>query len=91
MGKHGDGVLDELSQIEVDGLQLHVARLDLRKIQDVVDDPEQVLAGNARDQFGIVPLVSSRRVSRTTSVIPSTPFMGVRISWLIVARKRLLA
>jgi hypothetical protein len=25
-------------------------------------------------------------VSRRSSVIPSTPFMGVRISWLILAR-----
>ena len=30
-------------------------------------------------------------VSRRSPVMPSTPFMGVRISWLIMARKSLLA
>ena len=33
-----------------------------------------------------VSLVASRK-----SVIPSTPFMGVRISWLMFARNRLLS
>ena len=30
-------------------------------------------------------------VSSANSVIPSTPFMGVRISWLMLARNSLLA
>ena len=34
---------------------------------------------------------SSRRVSERSSSIASTPFMGVRISWLMVARKWLFA
>ncbi len=32
-----------------------------------------------------------RSVSKTSSVIPRMPFMGVRISWLMVARNVLLA
>ena len=34
---------------------------------------------------------SSRSVSRARSVIPITPFMGVLISWLMLARNSLLA
>ena len=33
----------------------------------------------------------SRSVSSRRPVIPITPFIGVRISWLMVARKALLA
>jgi len=33
----------------------------------------------------------SRSVSRTNSVIPMIPFMGVRISWLMFAKNSLLA
>ena len=32
-----------------------------------------------------------RRVSSTSSVMPRMPFIGVRISWLMLARKSLLA
>ncbi len=32
-----------------------------------------------------------RSVSRASAVMPITPFMGVRISWLITARNSLLA
>ncbi len=34
---------------------------------------------------------SSSLLASNSSVMPSTPFIGVRISWLIVARKRVLA
>ncbi len=34
---------------------------------------------------------SFSEVSSTSSVIPMTPFIGVRISWLMAARKLLLA
>ena len=34
---------------------------------------------------------ASSDVLSTSSVIPSTPFIGVRISWLIVARNSLFA
>ena len=36
-------------------------------------------------------LARSASVSRTSSVMPMTPFMGVRISWLMLARNSLLA
>ena len=39
----------------------------------------------------VVALLRSASVSRSSSVMPMMPFMGVRISWLMLARNSLLA
>jgi hypothetical protein len=39
-GQQIDGALDGCRKIEVESLELELARFDLRKIEDVVDDGE---------------------------------------------------
>ena len=56
-------------------VELELARLDLREVEDVVDDRQQRLAGGA-ERLGVVALLARRaRVSSSSSVIPITPFM----------------
>jgi hypothetical protein len=43
-------LLDRLSQIEVDVFKLELTRLELREIQDVIDEREQVAAGALDDR-----------------------------------------
>ncbi len=45
LGEHRRGILDHLAEIEIRGFQLHAARFDLGKIENVVDDVEQMPAG----------------------------------------------
>ena len=47
-GEHPAGPLDRLAQVEVGRLELELAGLDLREVEDVVDDRQQRLAGGAR-------------------------------------------
>ena len=49
------GVVDEGSQLEVHVVELQRARLELRVVEDVVDDDQQALTG-AMDDIGEVPL-----------------------------------
>ena len=51
----------------------------------LIDAEERLAAG--LDRLGEVALLGVRSVSRSRSVMPMTPLIGVRISWLIVARK----
>ena len=44
LAHHHDAALERLAQRERAHLQLHLARLDLREIQHVVDQREQVVA-----------------------------------------------
>ena len=67
-------------------LELDLAGLDLRQVENPVDDAEQGLAGTARG-FDKALLHRRSSVWRTSSSMPSTPFSGVRISWLILAEK----
>ena len=50
-GEHFHRVTDDLVEIEGQRLELELAGLDLREIEDVVDYPEQALAGRP-DRFG---------------------------------------
>ena len=81
---------EQVAKLEVGALDLARARLDLREVEDVVQDVHQRLAR-------VVMTSTSSRCSRVSSVWasspvrPSTPFIGVRISWLMVARKLLFA
>ena len=45
----------------------------------------------ARTISGVAALLSVSSVSSRSPVMPMTPFMGVRISWLMLARNSLLA
>jgi hypothetical protein len=56
----------------------------------VVENHEQPGAGRP-DGLETVALLLRRFPSSMRSVIPITPFKGVRISWLITARNALLA
>jgi hypothetical protein len=49
------------------------------------------LSAEARRVSAYSRCSSERGLSMRRSVIPMTPFIGVRISWLMVARNRLLA
>ena len=73
-------------EVELDRLAVHLVGLDLREVEDVVDDREQVVGRGPRDRAPARASSSSRSESRMRSRLPMTPFIGVRISWLIVAR-----
>ncbi len=59
-GPAGRDVLDDRAQVEVDRLQLELARLDLREVQDVVDDAEQRLA-RPPNRLGVLALLRRER------------------------------
>ena len=60
LGQHFQHVLDRRAQVEVDHLQVHLARLDLREIEDVIDDGQQRLPGSP-DGLGILLLDGGER------------------------------
>jgi hypothetical protein len=88
-GNQTEGVFETFAEMEVDGFEVELAGFDLREIENIVDDGEQGLG-----RVLITPRYSYcsglRSVARASSVIPTIPFMGVRISWLILARNSLL-
>ena len=53
--QHLDGVLDELNQVALGGVEPQAVRLELRQVEDVIDDAEQRVGG-ALDAFGEAPL-----------------------------------
>src|SRR6185369_1853190 len=57
-------LLDALPEIEWARLELDLARLDLRKVEDVVDDREQALPGTANDLRTVELLARERRVEQ---------------------------
>jgi hypothetical protein len=56
LSEHEHGVLHAAQQVELDVLERHLARLDLREVEDVVDDRQQGLARRA-DRAGEVALL----------------------------------
>ena len=83
--------LHALTQVERLAFEVELAGLDLRVVEDVVDHVQQRVAARAgrprrTRRCSPVSSVPSRR-----SVIPITAFIGVLISWLIVARNALFA
>ena len=83
-------ILQHLVEIEVDVLDRQLAGLDLREIENVVDDAQQVLAG-ALDLPHVVALRGVEVGLQGRCDMPMMAFIGVRISWLMLARKMLLA
>ena len=81
----------DLGRVEGGRLELDRARLEPRIVENVVDDRQQPLRRVARDAE--IARRSRRRSPRcrSSSSMPSTPFIGVRISWLIAARNSDLA
>ena len=93
VGPHGQRlqrVAQRLVQIERDMLQLQLAGFDLGEVQDVVDDRQQGLARLLQDSR-CSRCSPDSGVSSSNSVMPMMAFIGVRISWLMLARNWLLA
>ena len=84
-------VRDQIDRRELDVLDCELARLDLREVQHIVDDRQQRTPRRQDEREILALLGESSSVSRTSSVMPSMPFSGVRISWLMLARNSLLA
>ena len=83
-------VLDRLGKVEGRRIERQLAGIDLGEIQDVVDDGQQRVA-RLDDDVGERLLLRVESDLASSSAMPSTPFIGVRISWLILARNSDLA
>jgi hypothetical protein len=70
--------------------QPQLARFDLGEIQNVVDDAQQRL-GRLMDFADVIALARIELRLQRQMVMPMMAFIGVRISWLILARKSDLA
>ena len=71
--------------LEIQALQFQFAGFDLGEVEDIVNDAEQRVTRMVGG-FGKALLFGVNSVSSSNSVMPKTPFMGVRISWLMFAR-----
>ena len=90
LGEQIEDVLDRRRQVEVDGLELEspasIFDKSSRSLMRVSNASPERRAVSAYSRCSGVSGVSS-----SSPVIPMTPFIGVRISWLMAARKSLLA
>ena len=78
-------------QRKIGRVQFQAAGLDLGEVEDVVDEPSRLSAADLT-VCQVLPLVFGRvAVSRASSVMPRMAFIGVRISWLTLARNSSLA
>ena len=86
LGNAVDGKLDTPPDAEGDLFEIDLAGLDSREIQNIVDDPPSKAseALRARPRYSRCSAESCE--SRTRSVMPMMAFIGVRISWLMLAR-----
>ena len=90
--RHGPQDLAErFVQIELDRIEIDLAGLDLGEIEDVVDQREQRVARCLSRCSRNSRCSGDSGVSSASSVMPMMPFIGVRISWLMCARKSLFA
>ncbi len=78
-------------EVEIDGVDVEPAGFDLRKVEDVVDDRQQRIGPRASPAPSARAARGSRVASRASSVMPMMPFIGVRSSWLMLARNSLFA
>ena len=86
-----DGGGDQVAKPEFLGAQHHFPGLNLGNVQDVADDLHRAWTAELLTRPRYSRCSGFRSDSRTTSVNPMMPFMGVRISWLMLARNSLLA
>ena len=89
-GQHVQGAFHGFTQIEVEDFKDQFAGFDFGKIQNVVDDRQQRF-GAVADGLGEFALLVGQIGIEQQAVMPMTPFIGVRISWLMLARNSLLA
>ncbi len=75
-----------LPEIELDALDAHLAGLDLRQIEDVVDDAEQDAARRSGFCSDSRAGAAKSSVAMARCAMPRMAFIGVRISWLMLAR-----
>ena len=68
---------------------VELAGLDLGEVEDVVDDRQQRLGAGSGWSGRSRAAPSSAACRSSSSVMPITPFIGVRISWLMLARNSL--
>ena len=54
-------ILNDIGEVERDALQLHLAGFDLREIENIVDDVQQIVAGTAEDAHILTLFVVQRR------------------------------
>ena len=71
--------VDTSAQIEILLLDLHLPRIDLGKVKDIIQHTQQAFPA-AEDRFIVVPLLLRQLGLRQQAAIPITPFIGVRIS-----------
>ena len=87
----GRVAVGDVARVERQPAEVELAGLDLREVEDVVDHVQQRL-GRAADRLDVLRAARRRgRCPSSSSVMPSTPFIGVRISWLMLATNSLLA
>ena len=91
LGEEGDDALDEGFELEILLQESHATGLDLGEVEGM----SLMMVRRACPLRPMVSASSRCRVSRrdcwSSSVMPRIPFIGVRISWLIVARNSLFA
>ena len=69
---------------------VELAGLNFGEVENVVDDGQQGV-GAAAGGFDVFALFIGQFGVEQSAVMPMTPFMGVRISWLMLARNSDLA
>ena len=88
---HNDGeIVERIFKLKFGLLDIQLAGFDLGEVQNVVDDAQQGLGGGLH-LVEVVACLGDRSVFRARWVMPRMAFMGVRISWLMLARKSDLA
>ena len=74
-----DNLRHDGGQITIDVLEIHLASFDFGNLQNVIDNADQCV-GELQYDFCALAQSVTQIASGSSSVIPSTPFMGVRIS-----------
>src|SRR6185312_13996258 len=79
-----------IAQAEINAFDIQLSGLNFGKVQDVVDQRQQGDGGTLH-HVEILALLRGEVASESEFRHPMMPFMGVRISWLMLARNSLLA
>ena len=90
-GQRLQRVADAVAEANRRRVQVELAGLDLREVEDVVEQAAAARRPTTSPCPGSRAAPRLRSVSRASSVMPMMPFIGVRISWLMLARNSLLS